>query len=340
MTQRSIGDLTVALVLSAVIVYALYVLRHAWLLFYVAIVLAIMLDPPTRLVGSIHIGRWRPGRGLSVAIVAVLVLAAVVLIVLLIVPPIAGDAAHLEREWPTLSRGAIEWVHQHLPFGDTVTGETVKRWARQVTGGSPVLTIGTSLIDILTTLLIAVYLLVDGRGVFDWTLSLLPSGYRSAARHGFSNGARRMQRWVSGQGLLMLTHGGSAFLTFWILGLPYFAAVAVFAALINVIPFLGPILTLMVAGLIAAIEALGKLAGVVVFYLVYHNIESAILQPHIMSHAVGVTGVTVVMALVVGYEIAGLVGMVISVPTAVLIAELQQNRVSESPGTRHRSVAG
>src|SRR5215471_10786295 len=154
-------------------------------------------------------------------------------------------------------------------------------------------------------------------------VSLLPERYRSTIRNGFVRGSRRMQRWVGGQALLMLTHGGSALITFWLLGLPYFAAIAVFAALINVIPFLGPILTLIVAGVIAAIEAPGKLLGVVIFYLAYHNVEGAFLQPRIMSHAVGVPGITVIIALLIGYELAGIVGMLVSVPTAVLIAELK-----------------
>jgi len=154
-------------------------------------------------------------------------------------------------------------------------------------------------------------------------VSLLPERYRSTIRDGFVRGSRRMQRWVGGQALLMLTHGGSALVTFWLLGLPYFAAIALFAALINVIPFLGPILTLIVAGLIATIEAPGKLLGVVIFHLAYHNIEGALLQPRIMAHAVGVPGVTVIAALVIGYDVAGIVGMVIAVPTAVLIAEFR-----------------
>ena len=47
------------------------------------------------------------------------------------------------------------------------------------------------------------------------------------------------------------------------------------------------------------------------------------LQPRIMSHAVGVPGVTVIVALIIGYELAGVTGTLVSVPTAVLIAELK-----------------
>jgi len=323
MPRRPVGPFVLALVSSVVILYVLYTLRHAWLMFYVATVLAVMFDPAVRLVESIHVRRWRPGRGLSVVIVSIAVLLVVGLILALIIPPIASDAGRLEHEWPQISARAMGWIHRHLPFSRAITTDSLTRWLVQWTGSSPVSTFSASLVDILTTLLIAIYLLIDGDRALNWMVSLLPERYRSTIRDGVVRGSRRMQRWVGGQALLMLTHGGSALVTFWLLGLPYFAAIALFAALINVIPFLGPILTLIVAGLIATIEAPGKLLGVVIFHLAYHNIEGALLQPRIMAHAVGVPGVTVIAALVIGYDVAGIVGMVIAVPTAVLIAEFR-----------------
>jgi predicted PurR-regulated permease PerM len=319
MTQRSIGGTVLAIVCSAVAIAFLYALRHAWLMLYVAIVLATMFDPAVKLVESLHIGRWHPHRGLSVVIVVLLVLVIVVVILFVIVPPIAADAERLRSHWPEESGRAIDWIHRHLPFSDSLTADSLLGWFRRRTGGAPVEAFGASLIDVLTTLLVGIYFLVDGRQALNWGLSMVPGRHRTTARAALVNGGHRMQQWVAGQGMLMLTHGGSAFVTFWLLGLPYFVAVAVFAALINVIPFLGPILTLVVAGLIAATEAPGKLLGVVIFYLAYHNVEGAFLQPRIMSRAVNVPGVAIIVALLLGYELAGIVGMVFSVPTAVLL---------------------
>jgi len=144
-------------------------------------------------------------------------------------------------------------------------------WAAWIASGrgSPVRTFGASVIDILTILLLGVYLLVDGARVLHGGLSLVPSRHRVVMHDACVKGAHRMQHWVGGQGLLMLTHGGSALLTFRLLGLPYFFVVAVFAGVINVIPF--PV------------------------------------------------------RLLIGYELAGIVGMLVSVPTAVLIAELKSH---------------
>jgi predicted PurR-regulated permease PerM len=325
MPQRSGGHLVFAFVSGAIILYALYELRHVWLIFYVAVVLAIMFDPAVRLVGSARVRGWRPGRGVSVAIVSLIVLAIFAAVAAIVIPPVAGDARRLEQQWPQMSANAFGWIHDHLPFSRAFTADSVRGWWLDWTNGSPARTFSTSLFDILTTLLLAIYLLVDGRSAFNWGMSWMPARYRAATRDALVRGSRRMQHWVGGQGLLMLTHGGSALVTFWLLGLPYFVPIAVFAALINVIPFLGPILTLIAAGGIAAMETPGKLPGVIIFYLAYHNIEGVFLQPKIMSHAVGVPGLTVIAALVIGYQIAGIVGMIVAVPTAVLIAELRSD---------------
>jgi predicted PurR-regulated permease PerM len=327
------------ILVAAALLYTLYELRHALLLFYVAIVLAVMFDPAVLLVERARLGRWHPGHGLSVAAVCLAVVVVVGLVLLVIVPPILSDASRLETQWPQQSAQALTWIHQHLPFTSSITGDTLTSWLQSYTGGRPVETVGARLVNVLTTLLLGVYLLADGRHAFAWALSLMPARHRDKARAAFTSGAHRMQRWVRGQGLLMLLHGGSAFITFSLIGLPYGAALATFAGLINVIPFLGPILTLLAAGLVAATEAPSKLLGVVIFYLAYHNTEGAWLQPRIMSSAVGVPGLAVIAALVVGDEVAGITGMVFSVPTAVLIAELANFYVADNGATSRASEA-
>lgn len=336
MRTRVASSVAVVLV-SACALFTVYELRHAILLFYIAIVLAILFDPFVNRVHRVRIGRWQPGHGLSIALVCLAVVVVVAVVLLAIVPPIFADAGRLERQWPQISGRLMDWVHQHLPFTSSIGSDTLAAWAASYVGEAPVKTVGTSVIDVLTTLLVGVYLLSDGRQAFEWVLRFVPPRHRRRARRAGISGAHRMQHWVRGQGLLMLLHGGSGFIVFWLIGLPYAAALGTFAGVINVIPFLGPILTLLAAGLVAATEAPGKLLGVVIFYLAYHNTESAWLQPRIMSAAVGVPGLTVILALVLGDEIAGLAGMVFAVPTAVLIAEVlriyrpARRRVSDEP---------
>jgi predicted PurR-regulated permease PerM len=313
-----------AAVLAAVALYAAYELRHALLILYIAAVLGVLFDPLLERVRRLHVRGRHPSRGAAAAIVTLLTAAVLVLIGFAIVPPVTSDATRLEQQWPQQSARLFDWLHRTIPFTRSVTSATVSRWVGQLGGRAPVRTAGATAMDMLTTLLLAIYMLVDGPEAFEWMVSLARATARPRLRDAFRAGAHRMQDWVAGQSVLMLTHGGSALITFWLLGLPYFLALAVFAAVINIIPVLGPILTLGAASLVALATAPGKLLGVVIFYLAYHNTEGIYLQPRIMASAVGMPAVAIVAALVIGDEVAGFIGMALAVPTAVLIAELKR----------------
>lgn len=332
--RTSLGRAIAGAVLAVVILYGIYAVRHALLMIYLAVLLAILFDPAVGLVQRLRVHHYRPGRGVATAIVTLATAGLLLLVALIVVPPLAADAGRLATTWPEQSRHGFDWLHRHIPLTKSVTPDTVKRWLHAMSGGAPLMTVGAGVMDTLVTLLLAIYMLADGRKAFDWMLSMVPDRHRADVRGALVDGARRTQRWVGGQGILMLTHGGSAFFTFWAIGLPYFATLAVFAAFINIIPVLGPVLTLLVAGLVAVTTSPGKLLAVVIFYLVYHNIEGAVLQPRIMAAAVGLPGVAVVAALMIGDEIAGFVGMAFSVPTAVLVAALKNHYVDRGGSRR------
>jgi predicted PurR-regulated permease PerM len=66
----------------------------------------------------------------------------------------------------------------------------------------------------------------------------------------------------------------------------------------------------------------------VIFFVIYHNVENAILNPRIMQSKVHIPAVTIIVALILGEEFAGIIGMLIAVPTAVLISVLVREYIS------------
>src|SRR5262249_60799092 len=126
--------------------------------------------------------------------------------------------------------------------------------------------------------------------------------------------------WLSAQVILAGVRGLFAGVGLALMGLPYFYVVALIAALGETVPIVGPL----VAGVTAVIVALSvspKLALMVgVYFLVLHQLESNILVPKIMERRVGVSPVTVIIALLIGGELWGLVGAVLAVPTAAILS--------------------
>jgi predicted PurR-regulated permease PerM len=133
--------------------------------------------------------------------------------------------------------------------------------------------------------------------------------------------------------------GSFSALVLGLLKVRYFYAIAVFAGLANFVPILGPILTVIVAGIIAALDSWTKLLGVVIFYAVYQQVESAYLTPRIMRATVDLPGISVIVALTIGGELAGLLGAIVAVPTAALIATLVDELIIRSPDQEEATIS-
>jgi predicted PurR-regulated permease PerM len=103
--------------------------------------------------------------------------------------------------------------------------------------------------------------------------------------------------------------------------------------LLNVIPIIGAAVCIALTLLVAAIDSWGRVIGVAIFYAIYLQVENSFLVPRIMKSRVGLPGLAILVALLIGSAVAGVVGALVSVPTAVLVAELvNEYLVNKSPG--------
>jgi predicted PurR-regulated permease PerM len=134
--------------------------------------------------------------------------------------------------------------------------------------------------------------------------------------------AVRMRKWLVGQALLMLILGSASVLVLGLLKVRYFYLLGVFAGLANFVPMLGPIVSVILAGLVAAFDSWGKLIGVLVFFLIYQQIENAVLTPRIMKSKVRLSASAILIALLIGSELAGIAGAMMAIPSAVLVSVL------------------
>jgi predicted PurR-regulated permease PerM len=111
-------------------------------------------------------------------------------------------------------------------------------------------------------------------------------------------------------------------ITFLVLRVRYAYALGVIMGAFNLVPILGALISVSLALLAAAIDSWGRALGVLIVYLIYSQIENSVLTPRIMQSSVGLSGLAVLIALLLGASLAGVTGALVSVPTAVLVAEL------------------
>jgi predicted PurR-regulated permease PerM len=316
------NDILFAVALLAALAAA-WAIRHVLLLIYVSALFAVVLSPAIDLIRRIHIGKRRPGRGLAILILIVAGVVGVAGIGLLMLPPIYRDLHAFAVDLPHRTAGVMTRLRT-LPFGLNFDPTVLEQHAAEAVGGAfgvfQVVTGG--LMGAFTCAILTAYFIVDGERAFHWALSLMPVQHRPRIESTMVRAEERVRHWLVGQGALMLILGSSVAIVFGVLKIKYFYALAVIAGILNIVPVIGPLTAAVLACIVAAFDSWAKLAGVLAFFAVYQQIETAVLTPRIMKISVDLPPLAVIIALLVGGALAGVLGALIAVPTAAVLAVL------------------
>jgi len=316
---------TIAMSLGGIVMLCvLYLIRSVLLAVYVSTLLAIGFSPAVlaverwRIAGRKHAGlpRWA---AILLLYVGFLVFLALVLGIIL--PPLALQASALWAQLPAYAdrlgrllvryRLGSSWTDllKGLPSPSLAVSSLVG--ALQSVVGA----IGT----VVTILLLPYYLLVEAESLQDGLLQLVSPGHRVALARVTSDVAVKVGAWLSGQLLLCLAIGGTTSVGLWLLGVPFFYVLGLIAALGELVPIVGPLVAALPAVLVGWTVSPHTALFVVVYFSVQQFIEGSVLVPRIMERQVGVSAVTIVVALLVGSELLGVVGALLAVPTAAIV---------------------
>ena len=316
------SDILFAFGVALAIVLA-YFLRHVLLLIYVSVLFAVVLDPAVDAIQRLHLGRWRPNRGIALLVIILAGLAFIALFVGFALPPIVQDAQDLAVVWPQRAKELYERIRD-LPLVHTIQPSSVQQHIASVMGGALGFfkSLAGGLFGFFSWLILTAYFILDGKRAFYWLMSMFLPAHRERLQRTLLLAKQRVRLWLLGQGALMLALGCASALVFGLLKVRYFYALAVFSGLANIVPILGPIVSVILAGIVAAFDSWTKLAGVLIFFLVYQQVENAFLTPRVMKSTVDLAPLAVVVALALGGALAGILGALVAVPSAALIAVL------------------
>lgn len=298
-------------------------------LFVLSAVLAFILAGPVEAL-AVRIG----GRRFT-ALVGVYLLVGAVLIggLTLLAGPFVGQATALAADLPRyaaeLETRAPEVASALAQYGVQASVDELKARIAQAVeqGGAEVLTrlvgtlaeIGTLLFDAILALVISFYLVLDGPTIRRRSLALVPAQHRDKALFLEENVAHVLGGYLRGQLVMAASIGVLAGLGCWLLGLPYAVVLGVLAALFELVPMFGPILSAVPAVLVALFLPFPTVLWVVLFFFVIQQIESNILGPRITGHAVGLHPLGALFALLAGFQLAGVLGGLFAVPVAGIL---------------------
>jgi len=299
-------------------VWLIVVTWQLWLLVFIALIIAAAILPAARL-GERH----RVPRGVTVLAAYVLVLAVVGLMGRLLWPALTEQWTQFTEQLPRLidnvkSRfGELRYFLDRWgaelpsPKGDSlqiVAGTLLASTARLGAG-----TVGVAL-ELFAVLVIASYLVIDAPHVGRTLLALLPPGSRATATRLAPAVMERIGGYVRGQLVSSACVGAIIAIALALLGVRYSLLIGAMAAVFNIVPFVGAALAAVLAVLAALNDSLTLAALTLAAMVAASTVEGKLLAPYFVGRATGLHPLTVLIALLAGFQMAGLVGALVSVP--------------------------
>lgn len=306
-----------------------------------AVFLALALDPAVGLVQRAWPGGKPMPRVLAILIVYVIALAALVFLVLHVFPPIVHDIEGLARKLPGYVHDFENWANDNKQFQDlNAKYQITAKLSREASTlpshlSSGASTLGSFTVSLLEHLLAAItvitltfFLLLDGRGMVERGTGRLPTAQRERARRIADRVAEVVKAYVSVNLLLAIAAG---FLTWAFLeaeGFHLALPLAVLVAFLDLIPLIG--LTVGGFSVFAVLLIDGGPGDAIVWliiFLVYQQLQDRVIQPLLYKGgALKVNPAVAIVAVIVGANLAGVLGALLAIPTAaslgVVIDEL------------------
>jgi predicted PurR-regulated permease PerM len=289
----------------------LYFIRDIILELFVALLLMTILEP---LVGKLT--KIKVPRAISVLLSYLVFFGIFGGVIALIAPPLIEQTTSFANYIPTyISNMGI----------DPAIGDQVMKEAIAAIGNIPSqlikfsVSLFSNVLAVLTVLAFTFYLLMS-RGKLNEQLS---SFFGTAQKEKLINVIYALEKklggWARGQLILMVLVGVLNFIALTILGVPFALPLAVLSGLLEIIPYLGPILGAIPGVLIGfGISPLTGF-GVAIAAFLIQQLENYVFVPKVMEKSVGVSPIITILALAIGGRIAGIVGIIISVPVVITL---------------------
>lgn len=298
---------------------------HIIILLLASFLLAYLLGP---LVDRLE--RVRLPRILATLLVYLVILGSLALGIVLLLGPLTAQLQDLTETLPTLvdtntsTPSGIDRFFEENGIPLDVAGlrtrllEYVSGAGTSLLGGTLSIVGGlvTFVTDIFLILAITFYLLLDGRGMHNRMLRLLPVMARERWFFVEATLNRVLGGYIRGQILVALTVGVAAGVGSAVMGVQYPLVIGLLAFLFEFIPLVGPVLGMVPAVVIAFFQSPGLALWVTVYFIVLQQVEANIIVPRVSGHAVGLHPLAVLLALLAGVELGGLGGALLAVPVA------------------------
>lgn len=275
----------------------------------------------------------------------------VALLILVIIPDIIDTIAYLAEKLPAFVGKAHKWISSllgkynideslipEIKINWASAASTLKSWLsgsyNQIFNGAVGITtsVFSGVFDAVFSLVISVYVLAQKEriGAFIKRVidALTPKKVNSVIYHIAYRTAEAFSRFIGGQLIEALILGTLCFIGMLIFSIPNSLIISVIITVTALVPVVGATVGVVIGFLLIVISNPLKAVFFVVFFLILQQIEGNLIYPKVVGKAVGLPGVIVVSAVLVGGNIGGVLGALIAVPTSAVIFVLIKEYVA------------
>jgi predicted PurR-regulated permease PerM len=313
-----------------------------------AVVCSYVLRPVVQAISDFgpHVGGRRRGvsRGVAAAAVFTLLLALLWLTFRLTAPSLGRQIGELQAGWPrlldavvVLASDAEQYYSERLPpslrpavdswvedAADALTATAGKGVGATVHGVGFV-------IEMLLVPILAFYFLADGPSIRRQALFFVPQRYLARTERVLDRSDDIFQRYIKGQVILCIIAFVVVTLGLWLLKVDFYLLLGIFAGLTRAVPIIGPVVggvPIMIVVLVTKSTSLAL--WVLAAFSLMHFLESKFLMPAILGHHLDLHPVLIIVALLVGAQMGGLLGIFLAAPVLAAVKTLVRQRRENS----------
>jgi predicted PurR-regulated permease PerM len=336
---RTILRVLLIVVGVAIVLGVVWIARHVISWIVIALFLALALDP---LVGWIE-RRGRVGRGPAIALAYLVALVVIAGVGATFIPKLVDEVNGFVQALPgyvhdlTHGRGRLGFLETKYHIVEKVREQVQSGGAKKLLGLSgAALSITKSVITIvaatITIVFLTFFMLLEGRGWVERAYSLFPEESRPRWRRVGHDIYRTVGGYVTGNILISVIAGASITIVLLVMGVPYAVALGLLVAILDLIPLAGATVAGIVVCTVAFLHTVPAGIVVLVFFVVYQQLENHFLQPVIYGRTVQLSPLAVLVAVLVGAELAGILGALAAIPVAGTLQVIVRDQLAVRRG--------
>jgi predicted PurR-regulated permease PerM len=310
-----------------------------WIL--VALFLAIALSPAVDWLQRHGVHR----RGYAVALTSLGVAGVIALIGWLVIPQLVDQVNEFARKVPdyiddlTKGRGRLGFLETKYHIVERVRDAVASGGASKVFGLSGTAisitkSVLTMVAAVITIIALTYFMLLEGPMWLERFYSLFSPEKQPRLRGIFRSIGASVGGYVTGNLFISLIAGVASGLVLWILGVPFALALGLLVAILDLVPLVGATIAAIIVSTVAFLgtEGIWKGIAVVVFFIVYQQIENHVLQPLVYGRTVQLSPLVVLIAVLIGASLAGVLGALGAIPVAGAVQVIVLDWLAHRPG--------